>query len=156
MKPNLKQDLRSIRIVHAGLLLGIFFFLIITAYLNHSLGGGFLEDGDEPGEFSIMLLIVFNVLFIGSVTGGLIVFGKKIKNIEKLELSEKLKKFREASLVRAATIEGAAFMFIVGFMITGVFIFFYEALVVLLLLLFYFPTNNRIAKEIKHDFRGMF
>jgi hypothetical protein len=69
-------------------------------------------------------LIIFNVIFIGTVSGGWIVFSKKIRDIEKLKLSEKLKKYREASLVRAATIEGAAFLFIVGFMITGVFIFF--------------------------------
>jgi hypothetical protein len=82
-----------------------------------------------------------------------IIFQKQIKGIEKLEISEKLMKYRGAMLVRSATIEGACFLFIVCALQTGSMVFFFEAIFCLVILIFFFPTSYRIAKEIKRDLR---
>ena len=152
MEQNPQQELRSMKIVYIALVMGVAFFILITIYLNQSVGG-FMGESEETEGFNNIYLLVANIMAIGSIMGGILIFSKRIKNIKKFQLSEKLKKYRELMIIRAATIEGAAFLFIVGFMLTGSNIFLFEAIAVLFLLVFFFPTNNRIVNEIKHDIR---
>jgi hypothetical protein len=68
-----------------------------------------------------------------------------------MNLAEKISVFRSAMIVRASTIEGAGFFFVVCVVLTGSKISMIEALVVLVVMLLYFPTNTRLADEMKHD-----
>ena len=126
--------------------------MLVTIYLNQTTGG-LLIDGENNDDFINLFLLATNILAAGGILGGIIVFSKKINKITPSQLTEKLTKYREAMIIRDATIEGAAFFFIVGFMITGSSIFLIEAIVVLVLLIFFFPTNIRIANEMNHDIR---
>ena len=81
--------------------------------------------------------------------------GKKMKDIELLSLPDKLSRFREASIVRVATMEGSAFFFVVGYLLFGTRVFLFEGIIFLILMGVYFPTNFRLAKEIKHDLREL-
>ena len=154
MEQDIKQETRSLKIVHIALIIGTAFFLVISFVLNQTTGG-FIDNGNETNEFKSLLLIVANVMTVFSIPGGLIIFRQKMKNIDRLLLPQKLPLYRQATIIRAATMEGPAFMFIVGFMLTGSKIFMYEGLGILMFMIFHFPTNSRIARETNIDIRTM-
>jgi hypothetical protein len=54
-------------------------------------------------------------------------------------------------ILRAATMEGAGFFFVVCVVLTGSKISMIEAVVVLAIMLLHFPTNTRLANELKQD-----
>ena len=148
MKQEIKQEVTGIRIVHSAMIIGIFVFLMLSFFLNQKIGSfAFKEDSLETKLF----LIISNIMAISSITIGLFLFRNRLKKIENFELIEKLKKYREATILRSSTIEGPAFFFIVCFMLCGSFIFFIEAILCLGLISYFFPTSSRIANEIRHE-----
>ncbi len=151
MTPQIQQILRTVKTVHLGLVLGVLLFILISAFLV-SETGGFVNDDDE---FGTMLLIAANVMAFPSIAFGLVIFKNRLKNIDDQSLLQKLETYRAAAIVRSATLEGPAFFFIVGYMLTGYFVFVVEAVAALLLLLFFFPGNGRIAREIRIDPRQL-
>lgn len=82
---------------------------------------------------------------MGVFIGGLMVFKRRVKDIETLDLIEKLQKYREAMIVRTAAIEGPDLFFNEGFILFGSEVFLIEAFAGLILLAFFFPTNFRNA-----------
>lgn len=151
MEENLKAEIRSIKIVHIALIAGVAFFILITLFMNKFVGP-FIGENDIDLDKRSLILLVFNILSIGSIVAGIMVFKKKANTIsENQPLSEKLIVFREAMIVRAATIEVPAFLFTVGYMLFGCPTFLFEAVVSSLLLLYFYPSTFRIAREIKHD-----
>jgi hypothetical protein len=148
----IKKELKSIKIVHVGLMTGVFVFIVFSVYLNQLAGSfAFEEDSVETKLF----MVISNVMAVFSISSGIFIFKKRIKDIGTLDLFEKLTKYREAMIIRTATIEGATFFFIVCFMLSGSNIFLLESIVGFLLITFLFPTNFRIAKEIEHDIREL-
>ncbi len=149
----IEKELKLIRIVHIGLMTGVFVFIVLSVYLNQ-IGGSiaFNEDDLETKLF----LIVSNVMAVVSISGGVYIFKKRIKDIGSLDLLDKITKYREATLLRTAAIEGSTFFFIVCFMLSGSNIFLVESIVGFTLIAILFPTNYRIAKEINHDIRAFY
>lgn len=152
MEQNLQQELKSMKIIHIALVTGVAFLILISIFLNQSMGDIMIESKENEG-FKNIFLLVANILSFGSILAGIMISNKKIQDIEGFQLSEELKKYREVIIIRAATIEGAAFLFIIGFILTGSNIFLLEGIAVLILMLFFFPTKNRIVNKIKHDIR---
>ena len=152
MEQELKNEIKALKRVHIGLISGVLLFIILSIYLNY-IGGSFAFESDS--NETKLFMIVSIVLAIGSISGGLIVFKKRIKNIASFNLIDKITKYREAAIIRVATIEGATFFFIVCFMLSGNYIFLVEAIGGFLFMLALFPTNYRIAKETKHDVREL-
>lgn len=142
-------DIKSIRTIYIALILGVAFFLTITISLIYISGP--LEEYDT--FFQQILLIVSTIMAIISVTSGIIIFKKRTENIQDMSFQEKLNTFRSAMILRAATMEGSGFFFVVCVVLTGSMISMIEALVVLTIMLLYFPTNMRISEEMKLDLR---
>lgn len=142
-------DIKSIRTIYIALILGVAFFLTITISLIYISGP--LEEYDA--FFQQILLIVSTIMAIISVTSGIIIFKKRTENIQDMSFQEKLNTFRSAMILRAATMEGSGFFFVVCVVLTGSMISMIEALVVLTIMLLYFPTNMRISEEMKLDLR---
>ena len=152
MDQILTQQLKSLKIVHIALMIGVLLFLFIAIYLNQT-EGGFVQDVTLMN----ILLIASNAMSIISITGGLFVFNKRIEDVKLGEtLFVKLTKYREVMIIRSATLEGSSFFFVVCFFLFGSTVFLIEAFVGLAVLSFFFPTNYRIAKEINHDIREFY
>ncbi len=143
------SDIKSLRIVYIALMLGVAFFLLVAFILT--LKTGTLSETDP--FFEQVLLIVSTLMAIVSITSGIFIFKKRTENIQNMNFEEKLFTFRSAMILRAATMEGPGFFFVVCVMLTGSKISMIEALVVLVLMFLYFPTNNRLADEMKNDLR---
>ena len=141
------SDIRAIRIVYIALMLGIAFFLIIAFILTLKIGP---LGGNDP-FFEQVLLIVSTLMAIVSIPSGMIIFKNQTNKIHDMNLTEKISVFRSAMIVRASTMEGAGFFFVICVVLTGSKISMIEALVVLAVMFLYFPTNTRLADEMKHD-----
>lgn len=152
MDQNLKQELKSLKIVHAALVMGVLLFLIISIYLTQ-MNGGLAFDVEKDRFIFNLFIFISNMMAVVSISTGLFVFKNRIKEIAKLELAEKLRVYREAMIIRSATIEGASFFFVVCFFLFGSSIFLIEGAVGLAVLASFYPTNNRIAQEINHNVR---
>lgn len=143
------SDIRAIRIVYIALLLGITFFLLIAFVLNLKAGP---LGGNDP-FFEQVLLIVSTLMAIVSIPSGMIIFKNQTENIHDMNLAEKISVFRSAMIVRASMMEGAGFFFVICIILTGSKISMIEAIIVLAIMILYFPTNTRLADEMKHDIR---
>ncbi len=143
------SDIKSLRIVYIALMLALAFFLLIAFVLTLNTGP---LGGPDP-NFDQVLLIVSTLMGIISIPSGIIVFKKRTATIQNMNFEEKLIAFRSAMIVRAATMEGAGYFFVVCVVLTGSKISMIEALVVLAVMFLYFPTNTRLADETKHDLR---
>lgn len=144
--PN-SSDIKAIRIVYIGLMLGVVFFLLIAIALTLKTG----SIGINDPVFEQVLLIVSTLMALVSISSGILVLKKRVENIQNFNLTEKLNTFRSAMIIRAATMEGSGFFFVVCVVLTGSKISMIEAVVVLAAMLLYFPTNARLAREMKHD-----
>jgi hypothetical protein len=141
------SDIKAIRIVYIGLMLGVAFFLFIAFILTLKTGP---LGGIDP-IFDQVLLIVSTLMAMVSIPSGMIIFKNQTANIHDMNLAEKISAFRSSMIVRAATMEGPGFFFVVCVALTGSKISMIEALVVLAIMFLYFPTNTRLANEMKHD-----
>lgn len=141
------SDIRAIRIVYIALMLGIAFFLLIAFTLTLKTGP---LGGNDP-FFEQVLLMVSTLMAMVSIPSGIIIFKNQTANIHDMNIAGKISVFRSAMIVRAATMEGPGFFFVVCVVLTGSKISMIEALVVLAVMFLYFPTNTRLADEMKHD-----
>lgn len=141
------SDLKAIRIVYIALMLGIATFLLIAFALTLKIGSLGINDP----IFEQVLLIISTLMALVSIPSGIIIFKKRTENIQDMNFAEKLIAFRSAMIVRASTMEGAGFFFVICVVITGSKISMIEALIVLAIMVLYFPTNTRLADEMKHD-----
>ena len=152
MNQTVKQSIKSIKIIYTGLILGLVFFLATSIFMI-SLNGPLLEG--QGDELFYPFVIISNFIAVFSIAAGIVVFKRKMRGVEELELLEKLFKYREGVIIRAAMMEGAAFFFIVGYFIFGTPVLIIESFAFTLILAFFFPTNTRISKEIQHDPREL-
>ena len=146
----MKKDLDFIKLLNAALVMGAIVFLAAAHFVSKETGGL-----SSDIEIYRIMLMVSNIVAPLSIIGGLAFFRTRLRGIETLELPDKLKKYREAMIIRSASIEGACVLFAVCLLLTGSMVFLLEAVFVILFLIFHFPTVNRIAKETRHDIRDL-
>ena len=150
-KLDLKQDVKSIKIVYTALIIGIVTFIAVTVYINVIEGGLFGEITED--SFSTTFLTIINVLSVISIYLGIFIFNKKTKDMKSLDYTNKILTYRSSMIIRAATIEGSAFLFIIGYLLFASIVFLAEAFVILFILIYFFPGNNRLSDEMKIELR---
>jgi hypothetical protein len=143
---SIQQILKSIRIIYFALLIGTISFFAAVLFLKYS-GNTSVREIDLM-TFQVFQLIAF-IFGVGGIAGGIFIFNKKIRSITTDDVIGKLEIYRSAMIIRAATIEGACFMFIIGYFLFQVDFFIIATLIGLGIMVFYFPTTARIAKELK-------
>lgn len=134
----------SLKIIYAALMAGIIFFLAVSLFLNYT-AGAFI-----PGDKQLMqvLLAVSVVLAVSAITAGIYIAGKKIREIPPMDSpEERLENYRSAMIIRAATMEGPAFFFIVCNLLFANYLFIIGAAVCLAVMAVYFPTTSRLERE---------
>jgi len=142
---------KSIRIVYSALIMGLVFFSCMSFYLVHSTG----PIGDFDEEIVEYLLFIANILPLIAIPVGIFIARKRLNEIEATAIDDRLTQFQSAMLVRAATIEGSGYFFLVSFALTGMHVFFIEALAMITLQLYFFPNNTRLSRELKLDLREL-
>jgi len=148
MDTSTENNLKNLRIIHIALMMGVLLFLLASVFINQQTGALAFEEGRPEAD---IFLLVSNIIALAAITGGTFVFRSRLKGIDSLSLHDKLLKYREAHIIRAATIESPAFFFLVCFILFGTSVFIIEAICCFAILGFLFPSTSRIAKETKHD-----
>ncbi len=146
---QLNKDLiKTIKIIHFGLLIGPIILLSIAIYFITNYG-----PFSDVNSFNQLLIIISNIIVAGSLFFGFFQFKKQKVNINKQKDNEKIITYRSAMIIRAASLEGCCFLFIVFYFLNGSLIMLIEATVMIAVLLIFFPTNYRLSKELKIDLR---
>lgn len=135
-----KSFLRTLKIIHASLCLGLIFCSGFVFMQN----GGF-EASLNNDVFVFVVPIVAMMGYFGSTW----VFQKLIRNLPKIEdLTKKLQRYYVASLVKYAIIEGAAFLALFGYYYSANAMHLVIAICLIVYLIFQRPTLEKLNQEV--------
>lgn len=137
-KPN---ALQTMTIIYASLIMGVILFGVMTIFV---LG--------KPAQPQNEMDILGYVAIIASIVvplGGVYLYNKLIAEVKEADVKTKLTKWRSATIIRAATIEGPCLFCLVNIMLSGADIFLYLYVALLVLMIFNFPTKNRVINELQ-------
>lgn len=144
MNQHRRNAVQEIRMLYAALTGGMVFFILISLMIDFL---GLMIPGYKISQIGRFLLIsnLVALLILAFAFG---YFKRQIGIIRKKELSQRFEQYKVSTLIRAAAIESAVFLFLIFYIYTSSFIFLIEALLVFSLILFLYPSNNRISKDI--------
>jgi hypothetical protein len=133
-----------LKIIHTALMLGVFFFLVISEVLILT-GGAFIENDTR---FEQIFLAIAAVTAVAAIGGGISFVRKKLEGLQQLMAKEeRMAQYRSLLIIRAALMEGPAFLFVVGNLLFGKVTFIICAAVCLAAMAAYFPTKTRVENE---------
>jgi len=152
MNEQIKKDIKSMQIIYTALILSVIFFIVVTVYLNIFQGG---MGGEDDKSLTNILLIAGSLMGVSSISAGIYIFNKRTQNITDNDIGDKIMIYRSAMIVRAATIGGVSFFFTVIYLLTASILGLVGAITGLLILGFFFPSLDRLSKEMKHNFKDL-
>lgn len=141
--PTPKEQLKTIRIIHFGLMAGPTFFAAVVAFLIISQGPAI--DGSPvlnylaPACF-IVALLLYPLMFRNAV--------RKVKS-ENMELPEKMTTFQTGHVIRLAILEGAALLSAVVALTNGAIYHLITVGLILALMFTKFPTPVLLESELE-------
>ncbi len=144
----MKEYLKSLKIIHIALSVGIAAFIGIAYYFQISIGFG----AYDPSLSSIFSILVPLFAFL-SPSIGVLYFNKKIKQMKSKNnsLEEKKLNYRMVYIIKLASIEAAAFFAIVTFLLLADYVFLIMAGIVLIFLIIQHPTDYRLSADFDID-----
>jgi hypothetical protein len=138
--------LKSLRIVYFALAMGIVFFMLISLFLNNSIGP--FTKTDLSSAEKTPFLIVLIVLTVAAFLAYRIIFPKKMGVIKVLPtLERKLAAWRELYILQGALIEAPAFFATVLFLLLGVSVLLIWPLTGIFLFWLSQPTRDKLILE---------
>lgn len=134
---NIKNQFSTIMIIYLAILIGLLFFFGFSYYLVEN---NIIESNqDSDGVFKILVPIIGIISMFLSFK----LYNSRVSNSEKYkELSEKLLQYRSIKIMQWAILEGASFLSLVAFLLTGNYFY-----VIVLLFLIGFIVFVRPSKE---------
>lgn len=148
-KQNSSLFFKSIKIIFFALLAGQLFFAFVAFFIINFINGGFIKD-IEINEFKYYIILLVAFLAISAFSAGRFVFKNRLNAIKNITtLPEKIMAYRSVLIMQYAIIEGASFLSIVAFMLTG----FMLLLGIAAILIIYFgtliPSVTRTIKNLE-------
>lgn len=151
-QPTPSSFIRTLTIIHLGLLAGPFFFGMVAYFQTENT---YLDYTNTTDVFMIVVpLFAVTAIFMGNL-----LFRQMMKSaIQTDGLRLKLARFQTASLVKYALIEGATLIGIVAFLNTSNLTYFYISGVLILFLYLLRPTKDKIEQglELKGEEKAQF
>lgn len=136
-KTNGKNQFNTILIIYSGIVIGLLFFFAISYYLVEN---KMIESNQEPDG---VLRILIPVIGIIAMFLSYKLYNSKISSSEKYkELSQKLSQYRTIKIIQWAILEGACFLSLIAFLITGSYFY-----IIVFLFLIGFIVLVRPSKE---------
>ncbi len=134
----------QLSILCLALIVGVSMFCAIAVFLA-SQAGPLLGANTSD----IVFIYVALILSIICLSIAIIVFNKKLKMLQVVEVfDDKLKQYRSAIIIRAALIEAPALLNIIFFMLTQNTIFLFLALSLILIKIYFFPRLSKISSDL--------
>lgn len=143
--PSAKEILRSLRIIHLAMMVGIIIFFLVSFVLVQTVGPfGKLEKLAGQTVF-IGFLVMAALLVVLSYS----LHNRKCQSVANLSLSEKLQVYRNSMILKFAMLEGSVFLGISTYLLVGITSVIAATAMILLLLLLNRPAVNHIADELR-------
>ena len=147
MDATIKDSVKIIKFVYIGMLFGTVLFFCLVLFLSQKIQP-FLKDHPQ----SFFILAIANVVALTSLVAGMLIFKARLKTIGAFDLEGKLLKYKEAIIIRTASMEGACFILLLVFLVLGNKMLLYEAAIVFALMLVFFPSKYRMVSEMGIDY----
>ncbi len=140
MKVN--DQFKMVQIIFFALLSGQLVFLLIAVLLVQS---GEISTNDN---LFLILLIVDLMIVFPSLTVGPMFYRNFINKAKSgLSVEEKFNLYRQGIIIKLALVEAPTIFSIVGYLLTGSFVFLIIAVGVLVLFFFHKPTIEKFAED---------
>jgi hypothetical protein len=134
--------LKTLTLIHAALVFG----LVIFGAISYFSGVGFVGQFEVTNDVFIYLIPIAAML---GYFGSKIYFKKQLETIRKSDpLPSKLAKYKVASIVKYAFIEGPAVLALFIFMGNGYSLYFSIAFCLVLYLLVQRPTKDKLVQDL--------
>jgi hypothetical protein len=137
--------LRLLTLLYAAMFASQVLFAGTCIFLQTS--GEFPPQDPESTE-----ILTYALVAVGSIGLGMsfLLFSRMVNSAsEKSTLSEKLRGYQTASIVRFALLEAPSMLGIVGFLMSGQYAFFIATVVVLMAFGLIFPTKSKIIENLR-------
>ena len=132
---------KGLNLIFLAMMVGQILFAGIAYFIS-------LDKTDENDLYSIMIMVVPMVAISGFI-GGRFLFQQQMQGISKnAALVEKMDKYRTASIIRFALMEGPAFLAIIGLIMTGQMVFLGIAALIIAFFYTLRPTRDKAIKEL--------
>ena len=139
-----KDYFKAILVVHIAFIIGLVFFGLISFLLQLK---GFGSIGQEINTAFIYLV---PIIAIGGIIGSKLIFKRKLNDCSnKSNLYEKLTEYRSALIIKFAIIEGATFISIISYLLTGDLILLAIAGLLIIVFLTYRPTKEKLFFDLE-------
>lgn len=144
IQPNHAADLKTLKILHFGLLMGPTLFLLISLFLvsTGSMGVGLEMYTDQI--FIAMLIVAIIVVVFSRYN-----YNKSLETLKNNSSSpeDNMQKYRGSLIARWATVEFAELLSIIFFLLTAN----YYLVILVVVLLIYFFTIRPTAENVSDD-----
>ena len=143
---NIKNQFSTIIIIYSAILIGLLFFFGFSYYLVEN---NIIESKqDSEGVFRILVPIIGIISMFLSVK----LYNSKIFNSEKYKgLSEKLSQYRSIKIIQWAILEGASFLSLVAFLLTGNYFYVIVFLFLIGFIILVRPSKENFINDFKVD-----
>lgn len=143
-RPILEKELKTLGIIHVGMMAGIFLFALTITLMDIFREGPALP----PASFPVMQIFV-PLYGLMMILAGSFVHRKLVATIPAdLPIQEKMNKYRAFSLVMYAMMESAAFFALIVFFVTKDLLSFGVAGVVLIAFFFNRPSTDKCVTDL--------
>lgn len=140
------KQIRLLKILHMALVAGCSGYLVISVMVNRLSG-----PINDLGDYLPVIVLACTLSATALIFAGFFLFRKRMAGIKDLPLARRLEIYRAAMLIRAAMIEGAAFLCTTFFLLGGDMIFLLEAIAGIIILIMLVPSEFKVASDIYHE-----
>jgi len=144
LPPTTGAYIKTLKIIFFALLSGLIFFSVVTPLIR--------QTGSFPEDFPYRnWLLVFIILFaVVSISIGILVYNRRLTSIHEMSsLADKLSAYREALIIRYATVEAPSFFAIIGYLLSGNMIILGIGLAIIAWFFTMRPSIEKIAEDLE-------
>lgn len=134
---------KTLRIMFFALFAGLIFFTVVAIFMR--------QTGSFPENFPYRnWLLGFIILFaVAGISSGILVYNRRLTSIREMSsLADKLSAYREALIIRYATVEAPSFFAIIGYLLTGNMIILGISLAIIAWFFTMKPSIEKIAEDL--------
>ncbi len=144
---KLTEQFKSIQIIFFALLAGQLIFLFISVFLIQS---GNISTNEDL--FLILFIIDLMIVTPAIVVGPMIYRSFMSRVIPEMSLTDKINLYKQGTIIKLALVEAPTIFSIVGFLLTGSFVFLFLAIGIIILFFMHRPSVEKFCEDFQLSF----
>lgn len=144
---KLTEQFKSIQIIFFALLAGQLIFLFISVFLVQS---GNISTNEN---LFLILFIVDLMIVVPAIVVGPMIYRSFMSRVKpEMSLTEKLNLYKQGTIIKLAMVEAPTIFSIVGFLLTGSFVFLFLAIGIIILFFMHKPSLEKFCEDFQVPF----